>query len=363
MRLEKIFIVVPSLSPTGPIKGAVALANELARFRRVQLVALKPGKGVDSPISDQLEVRSLANIKGLGAKALAYRRLVSEASRQGPVASVSLCFSADMANLTIGKLATTLSSIRANNLVNYSFDYGLMGKWLAWFHLKALRRMTHVVALTESMARQIRDISGVSPMVIGNFIDEDALEKFRGSGLERPDEFCFVTVGSLTERKQPHLIIRTVAELRSQNHEVQAHFLGDGPLRPYLEKELTRLGMANHVHIHGYKTEPFDVIQMADAMVLPSLSEGLSRSALEALYLGVPCVLRDVDGNRELIEPGKNGALFNQDSELPQVMLQTARWSRESGSQGKNLLPPHYRQARAAADYLNLLENGKVSRR
>ena len=54
-------------------------------------------------------------------------------------------------------------------------------------------------------------------------------------------------------------------------------------------------------------------------MVLPSFSEGVSRSALEALFLGVPCVLRDVDGASELIHDGINGYLFNENSELHSI--------------------------------------------
>ena len=91
-------------------------------------------------------------------------------------------------------------------------------------------------------------------------------------------------------------------------------------------------------------------------LVLPSLSEGVSRSALEALYLGVPCVLRDVDGSSELIQEGINGYLFSENSELPNAMMRAVELSRNR-NELVSLLPEKFRQKRAARQYLDLLES------
>jgi glycosyltransferase involved in cell wall biosynthesis len=73
--------------------------------------------------------------------------------------------------------------------------------------------------------------------------------------------------------------------------------------------------------------------------------------------MGVPCVVRDVDGNRELIRPGKNGFLFDDDSQLATAMLNTARWSRTRPGEHDILLPDSFRQEPAAMSYLELLEH------
>ena len=62
-------------------------------------------------------------------------------------------------------------------------------------------------------------------------------------------------------------------------------------------------------------------LSKASVMVLPSYSEGISRAAMEALYLGIPCVMRNVDDNKALIEERNNGALFESDIELPDSIL------------------------------------------
>ena len=51
-------------------------------------------------------------------------------------------------------------------------------------------------------------------------------------------------------------------------------------------------------------------------MCLPSYSEGMSRAVLEALSLGIPCVLRNVKANSELIKDKENGILFNNTTDL-----------------------------------------------
>lgn len=53
--MRSFFILVPSPHPTGPVKGACALANALAPSRRVVLVFLKPGPGVDAALDDRVE--------------------------------------------------------------------------------------------------------------------------------------------------------------------------------------------------------------------------------------------------------------------------------------------------------------------
>jgi glycosyltransferase involved in cell wall biosynthesis len=111
--------------------------------------------------------------------------------------------------------------------------------------------------------------------------------------------------------------------------------------------------------VHGNCDEPYEILARADAMVLPSLSEGLSRASLEALYLGVPCVLRAVDGNGELIREGVNGSLFQETASLAGAMMATAAWSRARTGKRHSLLPENYRQQSAVGKYLTLLDRAQ----
>ena len=278
-----------------------------------------------------------------------------DAGGRDGVASISCLLSADLVNLRCRRHAVTCSSVRGNLPVNYRMEYGPAGAAVAMGHLRLLRSLDHVVAMTNAMARQVEPYIGRPPHVIGNFVDEAPLEKYRRVPA-RDSRLRFVFVGSLTRRKQPTLVVDAVRALQSANRDVHLDIVGDGPLRDEVTKQISRFNLGRSVALHGHMDEPYRIIAGADAMVLPSLSEGVPRAALEALHLGVPCVLRAVDGHAELIEERRQGALFNRDEDLAATMEQTAVAARRSGHLTGSLLPARYRQASAAREYLAVVE-------
>lgn len=352
--MKTVFILVPAPRPTGPVKGAYALANALAPLRRVTIVFLKKGPGADAPLDERVEAISLADAPGGWRGRLnAYRQLLRSAGGRKQVGSISMCLSADWINRFCRGEAVTCASVRGNLPQNYRLDYGWMGTFAAIGHLLALRTFDHVVAMTDAMARQIWSIARIRTPVIGNFVDEAALEHYRQPVPGPRDPWRFVFVGSLTERKQPGQVVNALQALAS--HELRLDIVGDGPLRQAIETSVSARGLQDRVQLHGQLADPYPLVASADAFVLPSRSEGVSRAALEALHLGVPCVLRDVDGNAELLSAPAAGALFVQDEGLANAMLQTAMGAR-SRTQRASLLPPAFRQHLAARRYLELLE-------
>jgi len=352
---KPVFILVPSFDPTGPVKGAFALANVLAQGFSVRLVALKEYVGAELPALDRrVSIHSLALERSPLSKLSAYRRMLDEArthSGHHPT-SISLCFSADVLNAACSGRARIIASIRSNLLKDYRMGFGLVGLPLARFHYLLLNRFEHVIAMTHSMASEIGRFLSQEPVVIGNFVDEVFLERYRAVGQEGPYRFLFL--GSLTERKQPLLVVQALAELVEQGVDATLDLIGGGPLQGILEAEVSKRKLAQRVRMHGHLSDPYRLLAAADVMVLPSLSEGLARAGLESLYLGVPCVLRDVDGNGELISEGSNGALFADDSELSRSMLRAAELSRVS-SEKTCLLPSAFRKAYAEQRFAQLI--------
>lgn len=353
---RKYFILIPSPHSSGPVKGAYALANALATTREVTLVTLKAGPGANTPLDERIRWVSLADVPGgWRTRIQAYRQVLRKSGGRKDIVSISMCFSADMINRFCGDAAITCASVRGNLVQNYRMDYGVSGIPLAMAHLIALRGFDRVVAMTDAMAKQVRFYTRKQPAVIGNFVDEAALEPYRNAAMPN-GPLRFVFLASLSIRKQPLLLIRAMHELRQQEREVTLDIIGSGPLLAVVQNEVGSLGLNEVVRIHGQLVSPYALLASADAMVIPSLSEGVSRAALEALHLGVPCVLRDVDGNSGLVASGGNGSLFRQDSELANAMLQSAKISRRM-SVRHSLLPPGFRQATATQRYMELVES------
>jgi glycosyltransferase involved in cell wall biosynthesis len=340
--MKQVFILVPALDPTGPVKGAVALANALVDVGKVTLACLEHGPGVDAPLRRQVDVLCLAEARGFHRKLAAYQERLLAAGGRSRVASLSSCF-----------------SVRGNLLLNYRYDYGFAGLALAITHLAAMRWYDRVIAMNATMAAQIRMYGRRQVDLIGNFVDEVSLEVYRRRGvIDGPLRFIFL--GSLTRRKNPQVLLAAMYQLIRRGVEAHLDVIGDGPLRGDLEAEIGRRGLAHRVVLHGQLSNPYDMLSQADAFVLPSSSEGLSRASLEALHLGVPCVLRNVDGNGELIQPGRNGALFTRDEELSYVMQSVALLSRSNTGIRESLLPLCYREATAVRRYIDLIESCNV---
>jgi glycosyltransferase involved in cell wall biosynthesis len=96
-------------------------------------------------------------------------------------------------------------------------------------------------------------------------------------------------------------------------HE-EAHFVlcGDGPMRTHLERKAIRGGLGGRFIFTGMlkSTDIAARLRDADLYVSTSRSDSTSVSLLEAMACGIPPVVTDIPANREWIEDGVNGLLF-----------------------------------------------------
>jgi glycosyltransferase involved in cell wall biosynthesis len=342
---KPLFIVVPSLAATGPVKGAIALANGLAERFDVTLIALKAAGDVVRPV-DEVSVLSLARFSW-PRRWWVLRQLLRSAAEKPTV--VSLCFSADFMMRTLRPYARIVSSVRGNLAANYRFDYGWKGGVLAWLHYRILRGFDRVVAMSKAMEAQLRGLGIERVAVIPNFIEESDLAARASREKKRP-EVGFAFVGSLSTRKRPELLLESLARIPGDHWRLE--LVGDGPLRPRLEKGAPRPAQ---IVFHGQVTAPWSVLEDADFLVLPSESEGISRAVLEALYLGIPCILRDVEAASEVIEHGKNGYLFRNDAELA-GLLESIVEGRLSLKREGSLLPEKFRQSSCVTRFAEIID-------
>lgn len=123
----------------------------------------------------------------------------------------------------------------------------------------------------------------------------------------RPLLLC---VGSLRAVKNQSLLIAAVQRLAEHGQDVTLILLGDGSLRPTLERQVEEHNLSDRVTFGGRVTNVLDYLYAADLFVLPSLVEGLPNALLEAMSVGLPCVASDIPGNRAVIQPDVNGLLF-----------------------------------------------------
>lgn len=121
------------------------------------------------------------------------------------------------------------------------------------------------------------------------------------------DETLLASVGALIERKGQGLVIQALADLP----QARLLLVGKGEDEASLRALAREVGVADRVHFLG-SLEPAmlpPILSAADAMVLPSASEGLANAWIESLACGTPLVITDAGGAREVVTAPEAGVI------------------------------------------------------
>lgn len=105
--------------------------------------------------------------------------------------------------------------------------------------------------------------------------------------------------------KGHEVVIEVVKKLNDLGIDASVTFIGDGDLRPELEKMAEVLGVGTKVVFTGLLGSAMDVREKlldADIFILPTKAEGLPRAVIEAMAVGLPCLSTPVNGIPELLE-------------------------------------------------------------
>jgi glycosyltransferase involved in cell wall biosynthesis len=112
-------------------------------------------------------------------------------------------------------------------------------------------------------------------------------------------------VGRFVEVKNHRLILQVAEELADLDPRVMFLLVGDGPLRPEIESEISRRGMSERFVLAGLRADIPAILKGAmDAFLFPSLYEGLGIALMEAQLAGLRCVVSDVVPPEAELVPG-----------------------------------------------------------
>jgi L-malate glycosyltransferase len=124
----------------------------------------------------------------------------------------------------------------------------------------------------------------------------------------RSDRFNVAVVGRIDTVKGHHVALNALATAAAP---VDAHLqiIGTGPAESDLRALARELGVSERVHFLGFRRNVFDYVAHCDALLMPSLHEGLPFVLLEAMGLGVAIVASRVGGLAEVMRDGECGVL------------------------------------------------------
>ncbi len=142
-------------------------------------------------------------------------------------------------------------------------------------------------------------------------------EKFV-DGRRHEDGFTFVFVGRIVRDKGINELIQAFDRLHREHPQTKLVLVGprEDNLDPVLPETLRRIDQGDGIEAVGRQSDVRPFYTGADALVFPSYREGFPNVVIEAGAMGLPSIVTDINGSREIIINGENGIIVPpQDAE------------------------------------------------
>ncbi len=149
--------------------------------------------------------------------------------------------------------------------------------------------------------------------LITNGVDVNHYRPLEENKVQEGELFRIVQVANLKPLKDQRTLLMAMRELNKRYKKWELRIAGSDQsgLLPMYEDFIRRYNLGKNVKFLGPVDDVREILNSSDVFVLTSVTESLPLSLLEALAMGLPCVVTDVGGNKNLIENGKDGFLIN----------------------------------------------------
>ena len=308
----RIAYVIPTLDQSGAERQLTLLASGLPRDRyEPHVIALNRGGYYTQVLKDhKIPVHVLG--KRFRFDPLTWVRLRSRLKSIRPQLVQSFIFAAN-SYVRLPRICPSGSKI----IVSERCVDTWKSDWQKTLDRKLVGRMNAMTANSRSVADFYREEIGVSAErlhVIPNGVpDVPATESGRlRAELGVPANCRLIGfVGRLAPQKNLRdLVWAFHLFMQSAESPVRLVFIGDGPQRDSLAQFATDLGRREIIHFTGHRRDAAVLMQDLSLFCLPSAFEGMSNSLMEAMAIGLPCVVSDIAPNCELIQHEQNGLVF-----------------------------------------------------
>jgi glycosyltransferase involved in cell wall biosynthesis len=178
----------------------------------------------------------------------------------------------------------------------------------------------HTLAVSREVASFAQETLNIDPAgteVLTNGMVIDEIQKtpaeaglaFRERVGITADAEVIGIIGRLVPVKGHDALLRAMPGVLAKVPTARLLIVGDGPERKNLEARAHELGLSGYVFFVGYVTDVYAALRAVDVCAMPSLSEGLPYSLLEAMAMGKPVVASAVGGLAETLRHCENGVL------------------------------------------------------
>lgn len=203
------------------------------------------------------------------------------------------------------------------------------GWFKAFLTYQALRRVSHAIAISPGIKRQLTQYYRFPEnriSVIPNSIDIQKIHHLS----QEPIQFdipednipTLVFVGRIEPQKGWPLLLEAVQRTRDLHYRVL--ILGRGSQENKLKQQIQKRGLYDRVHFMGFFSNPFPVVRLSHALISTSIWEPFGLVIAEAMALGKPVLATPTHGAQYIIEHEKNGYISR--GFLPKDVEEGIRW-------------------------------------
>lgn len=215
----------------------------------------------------------------------------------------------------------SINTVHGIHLRRYDFLSGPQYRLVAFvrrtLERHCLAKVSLNIALTESDRDYLIAQLGVRRVeVIPNGVA--SLDTGLIAPVPRTAKLHFLVPARFDFQKGHDVLLRAIALEKDGLISAGAQFdlLGDGPLRPAMERLSMRLGVDGLVRFHGFQRNVADWMASTDCVILPSRWEGLPFALLEAGRLACAVICSDASGNIDVADHGRCATLFRNGDAL-----------------------------------------------
>ncbi len=175
---------------------------------------------------------------------------------------------------------------------------------------RKMARGSLVFVTGSELYREFAPLAGRCVNLIPSVVSEEDIFPREDTCTGKPIRLLFV--GRLVPVKGLKYLFQAVKLLIDQSLPFELRIVGDGYHRGQLESLAKELGLTGHINFLGrvpFGPELFHIYRESDIFVLPSLSEGIPKTLLEAMASGLPIVATRVGGVPDVVKDEETGLL------------------------------------------------------
>ena len=312
-----VLIVVNDLAPYGSQRVALGLVEQWAPGRSVLVATLeRPSRAelrVPAGATRVALRRSGPRVWALLSLALQVRALVRRERPRHVLAHMTFAS-------TVTLLALRGTGVRPvvveHNLLSRNLAEQSGGRVTRWLLRRLHPGAAVVVGVSDAVVEDVHATVGVPRDRLRRLYNPVPHRETGPSGPPhpwlRPDRpgTALTCVGAFRRAKGQDVLVDALAVLRRRGDTTtRVLFLGDGSGAQDVARRAAEAGVADAVHLAGYRDDPIAWVSRSDALVMPSRWDSFGLVAVEAARVGVPVVASDVPGLREVVPAHVPGML------------------------------------------------------